>query len=285
MNLKLPASGLVLLACLLPTGRLEAESPSSVRLYDLTCEHLENPIGIGKPQPRLSWKLWSDRLGEVQTAFQIRAASTRAKLDAQQPDLWDCGKIASDQSVLVRWNGAPLGSRAQVFWQVRVWDKDGRPTLWSSVVSFELGLVNPKTEWQGKWITAGLPRNDLEASVLPNAFWINAGSIANQAAAVRFVLNLSSNEPIRAAAIDAAADSRITIYVNGQPTRQGGSSRTAPLHADITGQLVPGRNVIAIGSAAVRTAVRRDPIPLPAGLVTRLPVAAGSYHFSIRAVP
>jgi alpha-L-rhamnosidase len=244
----------LLLAARYPVAGVE----SPVRLYDLTCEHLVNPIGIGKPQPRLSWKLRSDRLGEVQTAYQIRAASSRARLEAQQADLWNSGKIGTDQSVLVRWNGAALGSRAQVFWQVRVWDKDGSPSPWSSVGSFELGLLDPKTEWQGKWITADLPRYDLEASVLSNAFWINAGSTANQAAAVRFVLNLPRDEVVRAAVIDATADGRITIYINGQATRQGASSRTAPLHADIRGQLVPGRNVIAIGSAAVRTAVRKD---------------------------
>jgi alpha-L-rhamnosidase len=126
------------------------------------------------------------------------------------------------------------------------------------LASFELGVLEAKTEWQGKWITADLPRYDLEAPVLSNAFWIHAGSIANQAAAARLVLNLPTNAMIRAASVDAAADGRITIYVNGQATRQGGTSRTAPLRAEITRQLVPGRNAIAIGSAAVRTAIRRD---------------------------
>ena len=45
----------------------------SVKIGQLRCEHLENPIGIGMQQPRLSWKLQSDRVSEVQTAFQIRA--------------------------------------------------------------------------------------------------------------------------------------------------------------------------------------------------------------------
>jgi alpha-L-rhamnosidase len=227
-------------------------------LYDLTCEHLTNPIGIGKQQPRLSWKLRSERAGEVQTAYQIRAASTRARLDGPRPDLWDSDRIASDQSVLVRWNGATLGSRAQVLWQVRVWDKDGRPSPWSGVASFELGLLDPGTEWRARWITADLPRYDLEASALSNAFWITGGSTASQATAIRLDLDLPHLELIRAACVDAAADGRITVYVNGHPTRQGSSSRTAPVHADVSGQLVPGKNVFAIGSAGVRAAVRKD---------------------------
>jgi alpha-L-rhamnosidase len=258
MTMSEPASWLVFLTCLLAAGPLPAESASPVRLYDLTCEHLQDPIGIGRQTPRLSWKLRSERQGEVQKAYQVRAASSRSMLDSERPDLWDSGKVGSDQSVLIRWNGPALGSRGRVFWRVRVWDKDGRPSQWSSVASFELGLLHSEKEWQAKWITADLPRYDLEASVLSNAFWINAGSTANQAAAARFVLDLPGDAVVRAAAIDAAADGRVTIYVNGKPTRQGSSSRTAPLYADVSGQLVPGRNVIAIGSAAVRTAVRRD---------------------------
>ena len=246
------------LAAFLLIGSLRAEDLSPVRLYALTCEHLQNPVGIGSQQPRLSWKLRSDRIGEVQTARQVRAASSSSGLNTNPPDLWDSGKIVSDQSVLVPWAGKPLASRSQVFWQVRIWDKDDRPSPWSEVASFELGLLAPAAEWKGQWITADLPRYDIEQSALAKAFWINAGSAAHQAAAVRFVLNLSADTTIRSAAIDVVADGLITIYVNGQPTRQGASSRTAPLHAEVRTQLTPGKNIIAIGSAAVRDAIRRD---------------------------
>ena len=145
---------------------LHAENLSPVRLDALPCEHLQNPIGIGAEQPRLSWKLVSDRMGEVQTAYQIRAASSAAGFKASKPDLWDSGKVVSDQSVLVPWAGKPLGSRAQVFWQVRIWDKDGQPSAWSDMASFELGLLDSANEWKGKWITADLPRFDIEQSAL-----------------------------------------------------------------------------------------------------------------------
>jgi alpha-L-rhamnosidase len=231
---------------------------SPVRLYALTCEHLQNPNGLGVRQPRLSWKLRSEQPGERQTAFEIRAASTAAGLGKDKPDLWDSGKILSDQSVLLPWGGNSLGSRAQVFWQVRVWDRDGRPSAWSETASFELGLLDAATEWKAKWITADLPRYDVERAALERAFWINAGSTASNAAAVRLAVELPAKVNARSAVIDAAADGLLTIYVNGRPTRQGSSSRTAPLHADVLKELLPGTNIIAIGSAAVRGAVRRD---------------------------
>src|SRR5208283_2044052 len=146
--------------------------------------------------------LRSDRTGEIQTAWEIRAASSASGLTATSPDLWDSGKITSDQSVLVPWAGKPLGSRSQVSWQVRVWDKDGQPTAWSDAASFELGLLDVTNEWKGLWITADLPRYDIEQSALAKASWINAGSIATQAAAIRLAIELPANAVVRRAFID-----------------------------------------------------------------------------------
>src|SRR5580700_8981497 len=127
----MPRRILLLLATFCVMSSARAENFSPVRADALTCEHLINPVGIGNQQPRLSWKLRSDRVGEVQTAWEIRAASSLAGLKTASPDLWESGRIVSDQSVLIPWAGKPLGSRSQVFWQVRVWDKNGQPTAWS----------------------------------------------------------------------------------------------------------------------------------------------------------
>jgi alpha-L-rhamnosidase len=249
---------LFLLAALCVVGSVRAENLSPVKIDALTCEHLSNPVGIGNQQPRLSWKLRSDRTGEVQTAWEIRAASTMAGLKAASPDLWDSGKINSDQSVLVPWTGKPLASRSQVFWQVRVWDKDGQPAAWSEAASFELGLLDATNEWKGRWITADLPRYDIEQAALAKAAWINAGSTASQAAAIRLAVELPADAVIRRAFIDVTADGLITNYVNGHPTHPGFTSLTAPLHVEIGEQLAPGKNIIAISSAAVRGGIRHD---------------------------
>ena len=90
-----------------------AASAAPVRVGELRCEHLENPIGIGLRLPRLSWKLVSTTPGERQTAYQIRAGETAGG----EAGLWDSGKVASDQSVLVPWQGKPLDSRSRVFWR------------------------------------------------------------------------------------------------------------------------------------------------------------------------
>lgn len=246
--MKLMRSPVVWLLCVALSN--PAAFGASVQVEALRCEHLENPTGLGVRLPRLSWKFISDAPGERQTAYQIRAGGTADGT----PDLWDSGKVGSDQSVLVPWQGKPLDSRSRVFWQVRVWDKDGNLCPWSKMASFELGLLSPATEWKGQWITADLPRYDVELSALASASWISAGSAANQAAAVRLTVPIPAGAVIRSATVDAAADGLITIYVNGHANRQGSSSKTAPLHAEVSSQLTPGTNVLAIGSAAVRNA-------------------------------
>lgn len=227
---------------------------SAVRLSDLTTEHLTNPIGIGVTMPRFSWQLQSDVFRQVQSAYEIRAASSLDKLN--QPDLWSSGKVASDQSVLVAWGGSPLDSRAVVYWQVRIWDKDGHVSDWSKPAHFELGLLHPNAEWKGDWITAPLRRFDIMAAPLADADWIDGGASQRQATAARIRIHLPEDAQVKTATIDAEAAGLISLYVNGKATHQGPSSHTAPFHADFGQQLQPGDNVIGLFSLAVR--VRAD---------------------------
>src|ERR1035437_2954094 len=83
--------GLVL-ALTLPA--LASLSPKKLR-----CEYLDNPVGIDTPQRRLSWVLESKQREERQTAYQILAASSEVLLKSDAGDLWDTGKVASDQTL------------------------------------------------------------------------------------------------------------------------------------------------------------------------------------------
>ena len=94
----------LLVALLAPAIPLGAQALSPVRVDALTTEHFVNPVGLGDAVPRLSWKLRSDRPGEVQTAYEIHASSAPFT-PAMTGDLWESGKVASDQSILVPWGG------------------------------------------------------------------------------------------------------------------------------------------------------------------------------------
>ena len=73
----------------------------------LRVEHLDEPLGLGERKPRLSWRLPSGTA--AQQAYRIRLGSEA-----------DSGWVRSSESVLVGWPFAPLASRQQVTWQVRV---------------------------------------------------------------------------------------------------------------------------------------------------------------------
>ena len=113
----------------------------------LRCEYLVNPLGIDVLKPRLSWILESHERGQKQSAYQILVASSEGKLNADEGDLWDSGKIDSDQSIHVEYQGQSLKSRQQCWWKVRVWDKNGSLSRWSEPATWSMGLLE-KADWE-----------------------------------------------------------------------------------------------------------------------------------------
>ncbi len=98
---------------------------SPVRIIDLRCEYLTNPLGLDVLSPRLSWTLESPRRAERQAAYRILAASSPEVLAADRGDLWDSGRVRSRQSTHVDYGGKPLRSAQRVYWKVCVWLADG----------------------------------------------------------------------------------------------------------------------------------------------------------------
>jgi alpha-L-rhamnosidase len=127
---------------------------SSCHLERLRCEYLVNPLGIDVLQPRLDWVLVGSSQtprGTMQAAYQILVASSESALAQNQGDLWDTGKVASDQTAHIAYAGKPLISREACYWKVRVWDSQGKSSAWSETASWEMGLLKPD-DWQAKWI-------------------------------------------------------------------------------------------------------------------------------------
>ena len=144
----------------------------AVEVRDLRCEYLADPLGIDVEKPRLSWMTEvRDQTVEVrglkQTAYQVLVASTPELLAKDKGDLWDSGKVDSDQSIQVEYGspstsllrqssgqvrpGKQLESRMQCHWKVRIWDQDGKATDWSPAAAWTMGLLKQE-DWQAKWI-------------------------------------------------------------------------------------------------------------------------------------
>ena len=127
---------------------------AQVSVSNLLCENKENPAGIAVQQPRLSWQLASSKRNVTQTAYEIRVSDAAANL-ASGKDVWNSGKVSSDQSVLVPYTGTALQSGQRYYWQVRVWDNRGTVSGWSAPASWHMGLLK-SSDWKAAWIAADI---------------------------------------------------------------------------------------------------------------------------------
>ena len=139
---------------LLTTLVLAGSAQGHVQPVDLRCEYLHNPQGIDATHPRLSWMLDAGPAparGERQTAWRVLVASSRSILAKDSGDLWDSGRVSTDQCTNVAYAGVPLRSGMECFWKVRVWDRRGKPSAWSVPAHWSMGLLHP-SDWKARWI-------------------------------------------------------------------------------------------------------------------------------------
>ncbi len=128
---------------------------ADLSVSNLRCEYQTNPLTVDTARPRLSWVLSSPTRGAKQTAYQILVARSPQSLAADQGDLWNSGKVASDQTSHIEVPDTSLNSGTECFWKVRAWDHDGQPSAWSAPGFWMMGLRKPE-DWQASWIRADL---------------------------------------------------------------------------------------------------------------------------------
>jgi len=143
------------------------------RVVALRAGHHREPLGIGTPQPPLSWQIETDEAGWTQTAYEI---SVQSDTDVADTDIDEAGtgeasteatgRISSAEQVLVPWPSEPLTSRQRRLVRVRVWGQNNQnnqdnqdnesPSDWSAPLTVEAGLLHP-ADWVGQLVAADLP--------------------------------------------------------------------------------------------------------------------------------
>ncbi|MEO1258092.1 MAG: family 78 glycoside hydrolase catalytic domain [Bacteroidota bacterium] len=113
----------------------------------LKTENLIDPVGIDLKEPRFNWQLISEKRNVLQTAYEIKVFNNKK-------EIWTSGKKNSDQSIWVKYKGAPLKSNQRYHWQVRVWDNHGNISAWSKLAFFHTAFLN-KNDWKARWIEPG----------------------------------------------------------------------------------------------------------------------------------
>ena len=174
---------------------------SAVQVTNLRCEMLQNPRGIDATQPRLSWEINGDERDIMLTGYQLWVASSAQKLNAGNPDIWNSGKIMSDQSVYVPYAGPSLKSRQECFWKVKIFTNKGE-SQWSDAAYWSMGLLN-KNDWKAKW--TGLDRS------FP---WDSVTTIARLSARY-FRKDFTTGKEIKKAIVYISGLGLYELYING----------------------------------------------------------------------
>lgn len=196
----LAASLLIIVVIGFTAFRKPADSVASNT--NLRCELRTNPLGIDAKTPRLSWEISTEEHNQVQTAYQLLVASSPAKLAANEGDLWNSGKVISNQSVYVAYKGQALVSKRDYYWKVKTW-VNGNELPWSEPAYFSTGLLNA-TDWKGKWI--GLDR----------AFpWDSVTKFARLSARY-FRKTTTLPKQVKKATVYVAGLGLYELYINGQ---------------------------------------------------------------------
>jgi len=156
------------LLCAVSPALMAALSP-----VDLRCEFARDPLGVDIAQPRLFWRLNSDTRGDKQTAYEILVASSVELLAQDKGDLWTSGKVKSEETIHIRYDGKSLRSSQQVFWKVRAWDSDRKASSWSTPATWTMGVLT-ESDWNGaKWI--GETTTNTATTLLRREFNVKAG--------------------------------------------------------------------------------------------------------------
>ena len=129
---------LIILLALLPLSVL-----AKVEITNLRVENLTEPLGIDTNEPRFSWQITSDKKDVKQTAYQIIVSGDKG-------EVWNTGKVSSDEQLWIRYQGEPLKSGTFCTWKVKVFTNKGE-TEWTDGGRFSIGLLN-ESKWSGYWI-------------------------------------------------------------------------------------------------------------------------------------
>lgn len=205
-----------------------------VKLLGLTCNYVEEPIGMGDKKPLLGWRIDTDRAGYLQGSYRVLVASDKALLDADCGDIWDSGIVADGKSQHVKFAGTPLLPCCDYYWKVKVWDVSGLESDWSPVASWRTGLFE-EFDWEGEWVSSKF------AELLPHRRYKSNRRVEHEnwfmedSAAVYMRREVEIPVPVRKATAFICGLGYYELYING---RKVGDRVMDPLFTDYDKRVV-----------------------------------------------
>jgi len=209
-----------------------------IKVENFKTEMLVNPLGIGTQNPHLSWQISGTERGIFQTYFHIIVASTPELLKENTGDIWDSGKVKSDKSVNVVFEGRPLKSEETCYWKVKIWTGE-KESDWSQPAFWSVGLLY-ENEWKGNWIG------------FDHAFpWDDEG-VFPRLSARYFRKEFEVNKQVKSAKAYIVGLGLYELYFNGKkmgdqvlaPTPTDFSKNIKYNVFDVTGDIQRGKNAV-----------------------------------------
>ena len=222
----------------------------------LQVDNLKTPLGIDDAAPKFSWQLHDDAPGAKQTAYEVLVASSPEMLKRGTADLWDSGRIATNQSINVRYGGPALKPSTRYYWLVELWDAGGKEYPATAPSWWETGLMR-QDAWKAQWIGWETPE---EATVRhAPAVWIaNPDAKSPELAGKneqRFAYRTTITLPqaVKFAAFYTTGQDTVAAWVNGAqvlaedplpPYKQMPWKKF--VRAEVTQHLGAGENTLAV---------------------------------------
>ncbi len=211
-----------LLLSLLLIGLVARPAAAALTVDSLRVENRVEPLGVDVLDPRFSWIPRSAERGQRQTGYQVLVASSAERLAQDEGDVWDSGKVPSDQTFGVAYAGRALEAHRWYFWKVRTWDRDGRASTWSSPASWQVGMI--PVERTGR---SGDRQREDEGGSPWHAAWIGAEEKETSPLLRKeFLLE----KPIASAVAYAYALGWYELWING---RKAGPNVLAPVVSNL----------------------------------------------------
>jgi len=122
----------------------------------MLCDLLSHPDKslITDSKPDFGWIMNAHGPNEVQSAYQILVGSRIDNLEKNEADMWDSGKVMSNESINVNYGGKALKPSRSYWWRVRTWNKEGEPSDYSNPQRFNTGEFDRRRSWPGesRWV-------------------------------------------------------------------------------------------------------------------------------------
>ncbi len=88
---------------------------SKLTFGSLACDSKHNPTAIENVNPLFSWIVKAEGFNKSQSAYHVLVASSKEKLNENDADVWNSGKVESDKSAFVKYSGKVITSDANLF--------------------------------------------------------------------------------------------------------------------------------------------------------------------------